>query len=291
VHLFTFIQLGNLILLWVIKSHPTTSIAFPVMLVVICAIRKFMECIFTKRELRLLDDLLPESDKNLRKGGRQAMIKQLSKKIAGGGKHHWSDADDDIAVVAANKNEAAILREKKAKAALRERALDLGLEVEHLSFKEVADKKRSNLLEASSTTTASRRRSSDATFIYPSGMHRSMSRTRSQQPQQQQYQYPQPKIRCTIYVKHPDHDAYVSLCLRKKTLKHFLDVLKTKFDKLMGDGVNIANVYQRNKKGLKFLLDDDLLEHLENHQIFDIDLQERLEEPEKFDMTITEVQA
>ena len=169
VHLFTFIQLGNLILLWVIKSHPTTSIAFPVMLVVICAIRKFMECIFTKRELRLLDDLLPESDKNLRKGGRQAMIKQLSKKIAGGGKHHWSDADDDIAVVAANKNEAAILREKKAKAALRERALDLGLEVEHLSFKEVADKKRSNLLEASSTTTTSRRRSSDATFIYPSG--------------------------------------------------------------------------------------------------------------------------
>mgnify|MGYP001371499021 CR=1 FL=1 len=78
--------------------------------------------------------------------------------------------------------------------------------------------------------------------------------------------------------------------MRKKTLKHFLDVLKTKFDTLM-NGVSIANVYQRNKKGLKFLLDDDLLEHLENHQIFDIDLQERLDEPEKFDMTITEVQA
>ena len=82
----------------------------------------------------------------------------------------------------------------------------------------------------------------------------------------------------------------LQLCLRKKTLKHFLDVLKTKFDTLM-NGVSIANVYQRNKKGLKFLLDDDLLEHLENHQIFDIDLQERLDEPEKFDMTITEVQA
>ena len=38
------------------------------MLVVICAIRKFMECIFSKRELRLLDDLLPESEKNIRKG-------------------------------------------------------------------------------------------------------------------------------------------------------------------------------------------------------------------------------
>ena len=40
VHLFTFIQFGSLMVLWMIKSHPTTSIAFPVMLVVICAIRK-----------------------------------------------------------------------------------------------------------------------------------------------------------------------------------------------------------------------------------------------------------
>ena len=57
-----------MVALWVIKSNPSTSIGFPVMLVVICAIRKFMECIFTKRELRLLDDLLPESDENVRKG-------------------------------------------------------------------------------------------------------------------------------------------------------------------------------------------------------------------------------
>ena len=29
VHLFTLIQLSNLVFLWVIKSNPTTSIAFP----------------------------------------------------------------------------------------------------------------------------------------------------------------------------------------------------------------------------------------------------------------------
>ena len=29
IHLFTFIQLGTLVILWTIKSHPTTSIAFP----------------------------------------------------------------------------------------------------------------------------------------------------------------------------------------------------------------------------------------------------------------------
>ena len=36
------------------------------MLVVLCAIRKMLECIFTKRELRLLDDLLPEAGMNRR---------------------------------------------------------------------------------------------------------------------------------------------------------------------------------------------------------------------------------
>ena len=75
VHLFTCIQLLNMVVLWIIKSNPSTSIGFPVMLVVICAIRKFMECIFSKRELRLLDDLLPESEKNIRKGlGKLLMI-------------------------------------------------------------------------------------------------------------------------------------------------------------------------------------------------------------------------
>merc|ERR1712156_137450 len=92
VHLFTFIQLLNMVALWVIKSNPTTSIGFPVMLVVICAIRKFMECIFTKRELRLLDDLLPESEKNVRKGGqRQTMMRQFSKKM---GKNNTWDPND-----------------------------------------------------------------------------------------------------------------------------------------------------------------------------------------------------
>ena len=36
------------------------------MLVVLCAIRKMLECIFSKRELRLLDDLLPEAGMNRR---------------------------------------------------------------------------------------------------------------------------------------------------------------------------------------------------------------------------------
>ena len=50
------------------------------MLVLICAIRKVMECLFTRRELRVLDDLLPEnSDKSRRKGqGRSDLFRRLN---------------------------------------------------------------------------------------------------------------------------------------------------------------------------------------------------------------------
>ena len=58
-----------------------SNIGFPyqVMLVLICAIRKLMECLFTRRELRVLDDLLPEnSDKSRRKGGRSDLFRRLN---------------------------------------------------------------------------------------------------------------------------------------------------------------------------------------------------------------------
>ena len=55
------------------------EIPFQVMLVLICAIRKLMECLFTRRELRVLDDLLPEnSDKSRRKGGRSDLFRRLN---------------------------------------------------------------------------------------------------------------------------------------------------------------------------------------------------------------------
>ena len=57
-----------------------------VMLVLICAIRKLMECLFTRRELRVLDDLLPESsDKSRRQGGRSDLFRRL----------HWISDDYD----------------------------------------------------------------------------------------------------------------------------------------------------------------------------------------------------
>ncbi|QQP39965.1 Anion exchange protein [Caligus rogercresseyi] len=72
VHVFTIVQLSALIGLWIIKNDPSTSISFPIMLVVICGIRKGLECFFTRRELLALDDLLPEGETKRRHGGKES---------------------------------------------------------------------------------------------------------------------------------------------------------------------------------------------------------------------------
>lgn len=50
-------------MLWVIKSFSSTSILFPLMLVVMIGIRKALDFVFTRRELKILDDVMPEMTK------------------------------------------------------------------------------------------------------------------------------------------------------------------------------------------------------------------------------------
>uniref|UniRef100_A0A914CD87 Bicarbonate transporter-like transmembrane domain-containing protein n=1 Tax=Acrobeloides nanus TaxID=290746 RepID=A0A914CD87_9BILA len=59
IHKFTMFQVGCLILLWVIKSIKMTSIAFPLMLVIMIAIRKLMENLFSSKHLEYLDEKMP----------------------------------------------------------------------------------------------------------------------------------------------------------------------------------------------------------------------------------------
>ncbi|KAK9754989.1 Band 3 cytoplasmic domain [Popillia japonica] len=63
VHIFTVIQITCLACLWMIKSFNSTSILFPLMLVVMIGIRKSLDFIFTRRELKILDDVMPELSK------------------------------------------------------------------------------------------------------------------------------------------------------------------------------------------------------------------------------------
>ncbi|XGW22053.1 hypothetical protein V3C99_004763 [Haemonchus contortus] len=60
IHLFTAFQVGCLGVLWTVKSIKTTSLTFPVMLVVMVAVRKLMEKFFTTTDLKYLDDPMPD---------------------------------------------------------------------------------------------------------------------------------------------------------------------------------------------------------------------------------------
>ncbi|VDO46005.1 unnamed protein product [Haemonchus placei] len=60
IHLFTAFQVGCLGVLWTVKSIKTTSLTFPVMLVVMVAVRKLMEKFFTATDLKYLDDPMPD---------------------------------------------------------------------------------------------------------------------------------------------------------------------------------------------------------------------------------------
>ncbi|CAL1615027.1 unnamed protein product [Knipowitschia caucasica] len=62
VHLFTFIQVLCLALLWILKST-VAAIVFPVMILALVAVRKAMDYMFSQHELGFLDDVIPEKDK------------------------------------------------------------------------------------------------------------------------------------------------------------------------------------------------------------------------------------
>ncbi|KAA0717382.1 Electrogenic sodium bicarbonate cotransporter 1 [Triplophysa tibetana] len=62
VHLFTFVQLLCLALLWVLKST-VAAIIFPVMILALVAVRKALDYVFSQQDLSFLDDVIPEKDK------------------------------------------------------------------------------------------------------------------------------------------------------------------------------------------------------------------------------------
>ncbi|XP_062443666.1 anion exchange protein 4 [Rhea pennata] len=67
VHLFTFIQVLCLAVLWVLKST-VAAIIFPVMLLALVGIRKGLECIFSLNDLSWLDSIMPETAKRETEG-------------------------------------------------------------------------------------------------------------------------------------------------------------------------------------------------------------------------------
>uniref|UniRef100_T1DCB7 Anion exchange protein n=1 Tax=Cupiennius salei TaxID=6928 RepID=T1DCB7_CUPSA len=77
VHFFTFVQFTCLLLLWTIKSYKPTSIAFPLMLVVMIGVRKLLDFVFTQRELKILDDVMPESAKRSKEDEKKKLEEEM----------------------------------------------------------------------------------------------------------------------------------------------------------------------------------------------------------------------
>jgi len=76
VYLFTIIQVTGLALLWLLKSLPTVSIVFPLMVAALVGIRRLMDlpCInlFTQHDLMWLDDILPEPTRKKKEDGEES---------------------------------------------------------------------------------------------------------------------------------------------------------------------------------------------------------------------------
>merc|ERR1712142_776927 len=73
VHFFTAIQISCFVALWLIKSFPQTSILFPLMLVIMIVVRKGLDKVFTKKELQVLDDILPAFKRHDRMEDEEAL--------------------------------------------------------------------------------------------------------------------------------------------------------------------------------------------------------------------------
>ncbi|KAF8367389.1 abts-1 [Pristionchus pacificus] len=97
IHLFTAFQCACLAMLWIVKSIKSTSILFPIMLVVMVAVRKAIEVFFTKNDLKYLDDPMP--DFHLRK-------KEDQKRKLKDGEAIEIDLDENQATIHAVKTEA-----------------------------------------------------------------------------------------------------------------------------------------------------------------------------------------
>ena len=277
------------------------------MLVVICAIRKMVECIFSKRELRLLDDLLPESNKQRRRASHKPGLRKFRKK------------DRDIEEIDDKPTTTRRSRSRNSKGGRKEKNKDshhdhsrkaITLEPrsrspslppypkvdrpKHISSKKMKDTTDSTMSMHSKKNTKTKREN-----------RRKLNQDYDEQSLQQQsfkgntsQRGPSPKKthKCCIYVKLDRHEIFTSIHLERKTVSTLLQCLEAKFGIKDFDASSIDKTYQMNKKKFVFHLDDDMMEYVQPHEVFNIQLVEVDETEEggidhatKYNMTMIEM--
>ena len=256
-----------------------------------------VECVFSKRELRLLDDLLPESNKQRRRASHKPSLRKFRKK------------DRDIEEIDDQPTTTRRSRSRNSKSGRKEKNKDshhdhsrkaITLEPRSRSpslppYPKVDRPKHINSKKMKDTTDSTMSMHSKKGTKTKRETRRKLNQDYDEQNLQRG---PSPKKthKCCIYVKLDKHEIFTPIHLERKTVSTLLECLEAKFGTKDFDASSIDKTYQMNKKKFVFHLDDDMMEYLQPHEVFNIQLVEVDESEEggidhatKFNMTMIEM--
>ena len=86
-----------------------------------------------------------------------------------------------------------------------------------------------------------------------------------------------------------ENEAYMPVVLTEKTVECLLHAIQKKCPNF--NPASVSSSYKRTAKGMNFHLDDDMMNFIENQQIFNIELKPvTVGEVESFEMILEEIQ-
>uniref|UniRef100_A0A0K2VB20 Anion exchange protein n=1 Tax=Lepeophtheirus salmonis TaxID=72036 RepID=A0A0K2VB20_LEPSM len=255
VHAFTIVQLTALIGLWIIKNEPSTSISFPIMLVVICGIRKVLECFFTRRELMALDDLLPEGKQKRRHGGKESNQRNV-----------WDD-------------------EYSSKSPKIRKKTRVSIELNDIVCKHPSGSSTVKKMKKMITHEKSHKVTPSNNIDSPSP---STSTTYPLVPFSPVVSKMYPDFKRTlIFVKLPEDKVHVPLHIQTPKVDDLIRNLHDLYPNTVP--IVVSQRYKQNTKGIVFKLNDDLLEYISPNEVFEILIQ-HVDEDEEKELTLTLVE-
>ena len=99
---------------------------------------------------------------------------------------------------------------------------------------------------------------------------------------------PTSEVNITLFVKLMESEAYMPVVLTEKTVECLLYAIQKKCPNFNPESVSSS--FKRTAKGMNFHLDDDMMNFIENQQIFNIELKPVTGEVESFEMILEEIQ-
>ena len=268
-----------------------------------------VECVFSKRELRLLDDLLPEAGKQRRRASQARGVSRRFKR---------KDVDiEDIDDLGPTSNSSKHKKPSHSKAANKRndefelhqkgpynrKAIMLQPRSRSPSLppyprkdlpKDSSGRKRKDGTESTLSVHSKKdSKKHDAKKKANRATYEQSTSSPLNHLKKRRGSSPRKLPKCCIYVKLDSQKIYTPLHLEEKSVSSLLTSLEIKFGKEEFDASKIDKIYQMNKKKFVFHLDDDMMEYVQSHEVFNIELAEVVSEEDslkKFNLTLTEME-